>query len=158
MHQIESKHPRVHDEFMRGNHVVCRSSHPFSQVSTDMALEQSINADLKAKWGIFGILMRPAALQRWFLTSHEQAAITSSLKSMYAVEKEDRVGAVPEESSASRVTRDEGDVQKLINCFKSNAMTDPFSNDAGGELLNFATGVVLPADTTYALWSIFHCQ
>lgn len=37
MHQIESEHPRVYVEFMRGNHVVCRSSHPFSQVSTDIA-------------------------------------------------------------------------------------------------------------------------
>ena len=38
MHQIESKHPGVYDEFMSGNHVVCRSIHAFSQVSTDMAL------------------------------------------------------------------------------------------------------------------------
>lgn len=82
MHQIESKHPRVHDEFMSGNHVVCRSSHPFSQVSTDMALEQSINADSKAKGGIIGISIMPSTLQRCFLTSHERAAITSSLKSM----------------------------------------------------------------------------
>ena len=144
MHQIESKHPRVYGEFMRGNHVVCRSSHPFSQVSTDMALEQSINADSKAKGGIVGISIRPAALQRWFLTSHERAAIASSLKSMYAVVTEDRAGACHKESSKSRVLRDEGDVQKLMNCFTSNAMTDPFSSEAGGDLFNFATGVLLP--------------
>ena len=146
MHQIESKHPRVYAEFMRGNHVVSRSSHPFSQVSTDMALEQSINADSKAKGGIVGLSKRPAALQRWFLTSHERAAITSSLKSMYAVVTEDRVGASHKESSKNRVLRDEGDVQKLMNCFISDAMTDPFSNDAGGELFNFATGVLLPTN------------
>ena len=78
--------------------------------------------------------MRLAALQRWFLTSHEQAAITSSLKSMYAVVTEDRGGASYKESSKIRVLRDEGDVQKLTSCFTSNAMTDPFSNEAGGEL------------------------
>ena len=94
MHQIESMHPRVYVEFMRGNHVVCRSSNPFSQVSTDMALEQSINADSKAKGGIVRISMTPAALRGWFLTSHERAAITSSLKSRYAVVTEDRVGRV----------------------------------------------------------------
>lgn len=118
MHQIESKHPRVYVEFMRGNHVVCRSSHPFSQVSTDMALEQSINADSKVKGGIVGISMRPAALRRWFLTSHERAAITSSLKSMYAVVTEDRLGASHKESTKNRVLRDEGDVQKLITALR----------------------------------------
>ena len=66
--QLEMKHPRVHQEFMNGNHVVSRSSNPFSQVSTDMALEQSINADSKAKGGIVGISQRPGVLQRWFLT------------------------------------------------------------------------------------------
>ena len=49
VYQIESKHPRVYVEFIRGNHIVCQSSHPYSQVSTDMALEQSINADSKGK-------------------------------------------------------------------------------------------------------------
>ena len=129
MHQIESKHPRVYVEFMRGNHVICRSSHPFSQFSTD------------------------TALQRWFLTSHERAAITSSLKSMYAVLTEDRVGASHKEFSKNGVLRDEGDVQKLINCFTSNAMTDPFSNEAGGELFNFATGVLLPTNVADNLLS-----
>lgn len=32
-------------------------------------------------------------------------------------------------------------------------MTDPFCNDAGNELLNFATGVVLPADIADKLLS-----
>ena len=109
LHKIESKHPRVYVEFMRGNHVVCRSSHPFSQVSADMALEQILtNADLKAKGGIVGISMRPAALRRRFLTSHERAAITLSLKSMYAVVTEDRLGESHKESSKNRVLRDEG--------------------------------------------------
>ena len=119
----------------------------------DMALEQSINADSKAKGGIVGTSMRPAALRRWFLTIHERAAITSSLKSMYSVITEDRLGASHKESSKSRVLRDEGDVQKLINCFTSNAMTDPFSNEPGGELFNFATGVLLPTNVADNLLS-----
>lgn len=146
MQSLESQHPTVYKEFMSGNHVVCRSSNPFSQVSTDMALEQSLNADSKSKGGIVGISQRPAALQRWFLTCHERAAITSSLKSMYAVESDNRSVATHKESSANRITRDEQDIQKLMNCFTSGLMTNPFSEDAGEELLNFATGVVLPTD------------
>ena len=56
-------------------------------------------------------------------------------------------------SPKNRVLRDEGDVQKLINCFTSNVMTDPFSDEAGGELFNFATGVLLPTNVVDNLLS-----
>lgn len=114
MNQVADKHPEVYREFMNDNHVDSRPSNPFSQVSTDMAFEQSINADTKSKGGIVGISQRPAALQRWFLTSHERATVATSLKRMYAVEKQYRLG-VSQKKSANRVTRDEGDVQKLLN-------------------------------------------
>ena len=143
MQQLETKHPRVHQEFVNGNHVVSRSSNPSPQVSTDMALEQSINADSKAKGVIVGISQRPGTLQRWFLTSHERAAITTSLKNMYGVEKTDRLGE-RKKASANRVTRDECDVSKLLVCFTSGAMTHHFADDTR-ELVNFATGVVLPS-------------
>ena len=71
---------------------------------------------------------------------------------MYAVVTEDRLGASHKESSKNRVLRDEGDVQKLINCF-TNVMTDPFSDEAGGELFNFATGVLLPTNVVDNLLS-----
>jgi len=45
MRQLATKHPEVHLEFVNGNHAISRSSKPFAQVWTDMALEQSINAD-----------------------------------------------------------------------------------------------------------------
>ena len=32
MNQMESKHLTMYREFMSGNHVVCQSSNPFSQV------------------------------------------------------------------------------------------------------------------------------
>lgn len=111
-----------------------------------MAFEQSINGDTKLKGGIVGISQRPAELQRWFLTGHKRAAVTTSLKRMCAVEKHDRLRVSHKESSTNRVTRDEGDVQKLFICFTSGMMTAPFCNDGGNELLNFATGVVLPTD------------
>ena len=45
MNSLAAAHPREYEEFMSGGHAVSRSSHPFAQVWTDMALEQSINAD-----------------------------------------------------------------------------------------------------------------
>jgi hypothetical protein len=81
MNQLYDKHPEVHQQFVDGNHAVSRSDNqPFSQVWTDMALEQSINADSKSKGGIVGITQSQSALERWFWTVHERASVTTALK------------------------------------------------------------------------------
>ena len=57
-----------------------------------MALEQSINLDSKTAGGITCISQRPEALERWFLTCHERAAITTGMKDMCALQDSARVG------------------------------------------------------------------
>lgn len=136
MQSLESKHPTVYNEFTSRNHVVCRSSNPFFQVSYDMALEQSLNAHCKPKCGIVGISGLQLysvfflALQRWFLTCNERAAITSSLNSMYVVQSDNWSVATHKEASANWITGDEQDIQKLMNFFTSGLMTNPFNEDA----------------------------
>ncbi len=49
MRRLVTKHPEVHEEFVKGSRAVSRSSKPFNQVWTDMALEQSINTDYQVK-------------------------------------------------------------------------------------------------------------
>ena len=127
-----------------GNHAISRSDNqPFAKVWTDMALEQSINADSKSKGGVVGITHNQSALQRWFLTAHERASVTTALKKMYAIRDS--------ESQPKRVQRDEEDIKKIIACFSSNLMTNPFECDADNQLLNIATGVVLPPESAKSL-------
>ena len=57
-----------------------------------MALEQSINLDSKTTGGIIGISQRPGAVERWFLTCHKRAAITTPMKDMCDLEYSYRVG------------------------------------------------------------------
>ncbi|EDO31927.1 predicted protein [Nematostella vectensis] len=120
-----------------------RSGQPFSQVWTDMALEQSVNADSKSKGGIVGISQNPAALQRWFLTSHERASVTTALKDAYSAQSDHTHSH--KELSSKRIARDEADVNKLVNCFASGLMNNPFELESDA-LVNFATGVVLPTE------------
>ena len=148
MQQLELTHPDVYNEFSAGNHTISRSGQPFLQVSTDMALEQSINTDSKSSGGVIGISQIPSALERWFLTIHERASITSALKAMYGLQ--DGEQASHKEAAARRVKRDEEDVKKMMGCFSSGLMTDPFTHDSD-ELLNIATGVVLPEDVAQNL-------
>ncbi|CAH3159136.1 unnamed protein product [Porites lobata] len=59
--------PRKHPKSIKSNHAISRSDNqPFAKVWTDMALEQSINADSKSKGGVVGITHNQSALQRWF--------------------------------------------------------------------------------------------
>ena len=108
-----------------------------------MALEQSINADSKSSGGVIGISQSPSALERWFLTIHERASITSALKAMFGLQ--DGEQASHKEAAPRRVRRDEEDVKKMISFFSSGLMTNPFNLDSDA-LLNIATGVVLPED------------
>jgi len=54
------------------------------------------------------------------------------------------------EAAARRVKRDEEDVKKMMGCFSSGLMTDPFTHDSD-ELLSIAIGVVLPEDVAQSL-------
>ena len=49
MHQLADNALDVHQEFIQGNHLAGRSRDPFSQVWTDMALEQTVNLDSKTR-------------------------------------------------------------------------------------------------------------
>ena len=113
-----------------------------------MALEQSINADLKLSGGVIRISQSLSALERWFLTIHERASITSALKAMFGLQD----GGQPshKEAAPRRGRGDEEDVKKMISCFSSGLMTNPFILDSDA-LLNIATGVVLPEDVAQTL-------
>ena len=51
--------------------------------------------------------------------------------------------------------RDEEDVKKVIRCFSSELMINPWPFNANTEsLVNFATGVVLPEEVADALLAI----
>lgn len=99
MQLLEKTAPGVHDEFITGNHAVSRSSQPFNQIWTDMAHEQSVNRDSKIKGGIVGISQKAGALERWFATAHERAAVTTALKELCGIRGDGRTSAHKEGGS-----------------------------------------------------------
>ena len=118
MTALSFKHPLVYKVFLYENHSVSRSQHSFSKVSKDLALEQSVNRDSKSKGRIIGNSQNPNALDRWFLTCHERAAITTAFKDICCLNNcnENRFH---KEGSSTRIHRDESDVEKIVNCFDS---------------------------------------
>ena len=149
MHLLEDTAREVHQEFMQGNHAVSRSCQPFSQIWTDMALEQTVYLDSKTKGVIVGILQKPLALERWFLTAHERTEITTATKELCGICNSDSKQA-HKEAGLRRISRDEEDVKKLITMLLF-VMSDPFDMESVDDgvtvpLSNLATGVVMPQD------------
>lgn len=55
------------------------------------------------------------------------------------------------EAAPHRVKRDEEDVKKLMSCFLSGLMINPFNQEEIQSLVNFATGVILPQNVAECL-------
>ena len=112
-----------------------------------MALEQVINLDSKTKGGIIGISQRPGTLERWFLTAHERAAVTTATKELCGLRNIADGGIKHKEGCAGRIRRDEEDIKNLMNTLQS-VMCNPFHGVGDDEerisLLNVSTGVVMP--------------
>ena len=57
--------PEVYQSFLKGDFVVARSQGRFSQVSVDLALEQTLNKDTKTSGGIIGFSQQLGTVHRW---------------------------------------------------------------------------------------------
>ena len=65
-------HPEAAADLLYGDFgVQSNSSHGFSQVPVDQAIEQTINRDSKTKGGIIGFSLQKGAVQKWAITAHE---------------------------------------------------------------------------------------
>ncbi|KAJ8043970.1 hypothetical protein HOLleu_11300 [Holothuria leucospilota] len=116
MNNLPQSHPIAHQELIYGDYSVNRSGNPISNVSSDMALEESINRDSKTKGGIVGISKESGALKGWFLTSHQREAITTTLKYMCDMQDNDCVSQ-HKEAASTRIKKDEECVQSLLTAF-----------------------------------------
>ena len=92
MQQPEITYPDVYSEFAAENHFI-------------KAVQGSPLHKFLLKWPIDQRRLK-VKFQRWFLTIHEQASITSPLKVMYGLQAAPR-----------RVERDEEDVKKMKDCW-----------------------------------------
>ena len=79
MMTLETTHPDAYALLNSGEFAVQRSlDSKFAQVAVGMAIEQTVNKDTKTSGGIIGFSLKPGAVERWFVTAHERAAIMHS--------------------------------------------------------------------------------
>ena len=78
--KLRDKHPEIYQEFQSGNFSVKRTAGSFNMLPPDQVIEQTINKEQKGSGGIIGISTSVGAVQRWILSSHITAAISTDFK------------------------------------------------------------------------------
>ena len=103
----------VHALFDSGKHVVRKSSSgSFSNVWTDLGLEQSVVMDSKSrKGGIIGISRQESATLKWYLTVHVRSAITRNFKSFCQLN--DVEEPIHRSFTESIIMKDKQDIQSI---------------------------------------------
>ena len=135
-----------------GAFVVRRSEKvKFNIVSTDQALEQTINLEAKSKGGVVGFTLRKSALLRWLLTRHITAEYNVAFKSMLSYEKEDQHHP---DFGPSGTERDQSDMVKILDGVL-NQFENPFDLSTVPEsLINITTGKVATKEIENSLTQI----
>ena len=111
--QSPSTHLDAEFALATGEQSVQRTSHSFSQVAVDQAIEQTVNRDSKTSGGIIGISTNPSATQRWIFTAHDRAAFTSCCRDLAGIVLDKY--ATHKEEAETRTARDERDVRNLLS-------------------------------------------
>ena len=124
MHQLQEP---VLSEFKRGNFVVKRSAHKFSQVDPDQTMEW-INGTGKKVGGIIGITKTMTALFRWTLSLELRSHIAELTHEMYSLYRgsTDRHN----EATKSRQKRDNDDESSLMSTFLGFSVFSSVSHPA----------------------------
>ncbi|KAG8172089.1 hypothetical protein JTE90_002516 [Oedothorax gibbosus] len=97
---LQEEHPEVNQKFKAGNFVVRQSKRPFTAVSPDMKLEQTIQRSQKSSNGIIGQRRQQMYVTEWELMYHEVLGVSNSYREILGVDSSGyRVRGNPYESS-----------------------------------------------------------
>ena len=149
MHIFQEEHPDIYEKFKERKHTIHRSSDPdkcFSGVWSDMGIEQSINKDCGTIGGLTSIKTNKAAMDRWFLTAHLKANVSSAFFSMLGPNKETHPTSHKE--NTMRWTENDEELVKSMSNLTEERMFSPFLVEADWTaedpkpLCNIATGLV----------------
>ncbi|MES9881199.1 MAG: hypothetical protein ABW185_10000 [Sedimenticola sp.] len=153
-HLLEVNKPEIHEAISGDNAAVYRTGRPFSGVWHDMGIEQSLNRDC----GKFRHLYtHEGALQKYYLTAHLKATVTTMMKKMSGILQPDR--EAHKESTSRRISKDEEAVKTIINMVQER-MVNPFQVEEGAcsddrqPLVNIATSIVAPTNVTESVCKV----
>ena len=144
MSHLHLEHPEVYEYMEQGGFSVqVGSSNSFGRIPVDQMVEETVNKDTQTQGGTKGFSLKPGAVSRFYLNAE--------YRSFYLKQLKDKVNINDQNSKhtdlgQSRISRDESDVQSMMDMMENNWI-DPFnSNDQ--TLVSLSTGTVAPLNVT----------
>ena len=135
MSDLANTHPDVYFDFCNGLHVIHRSSHPFSGLSSDLVIEQCLMRNLKTSGGLtHGSGMTEAQRNQWTLALPACAAVHNTMQELSGLQT--NTGEQNKDFGPSRMARDWKDIGLVRKFFEHQ---NPF--EYGEILCNISNGV-----------------
>ena len=139
---VSNTHP-FSDRALKVSFAVRRQDrYGFSAVAGDMALEQTMNRDVKVSGGLIGKTLNPNAVQRWVLSRPECAEMTRQAEKFAGFAAEDRP---MKDLSKTRHKRDADMVEQVYSVIEE-VMINPFTY-VGNDVVNICSGAAAPSKT-----------
>ena len=146
--------PDFYDEILKGRLSVKQNLISFTSVSTDQALEQTINKSSKSIAGIKGNIKNKESTTAWELTYHEFLGISEFFKEITFVNGEIEDVKVHHEYSNSHTQQSEEPVIKILN-FILERNINPFILEPQ-PLKNIVTGRLVHSEIAKKILQIFN--
>ena len=136
---LSEKHPMIYEEFINGNFSVQRTKGKFNMLPPDQVIEQTINKEQKGPGGIIGFSTSPGTVQRWVLSSHVLANVSTDFKQKLGL---DTPQVVPKDLGKKRKIHIETCVANCYEIIKS--WNNPFEQSK--TLSSLSSGIEAPID------------
>ena len=136
---LEERHPTIYQEFRNGNFSVKRTAGKFNMLPPDQVIEQTVNKEQKGPGGIIGFSTSLGTVQRWILTSHVIATISSRFKETLGLE---RPNVVPKDFGKKRILYDEASVSTCYELI--NSWRNPFNDST--LIIGLSSGLAAPKE------------
>ena len=136
MINLPTTNPDIHEYLADGNFSTqIGNGNPFGCIPMDQTIDETINKDIQTPGGTKGFSTKKRAVSRYYITADYRASSVRQLR--YMVDT-NRNGLRHPDLTSSRITKDEEDVECLIDMLE-NIWFNPFRSEALG-LCNLSTG------------------
>ena len=149
MVNLQTKHPSVYQEFMKGHFAVNKTNKKFSAIAIDQCHEQQ-NDYIKGEGGAVGLTECPEALERWMVGGPEISRLIREFEDN-SNNINSKTSTMHHEQTSSLQKAFVKDVKSLVATLEE--MGNPFIEDSG-DLLTIDTKIIKSKEISQMLYTI----
>ena len=148
MVNLQTTHPEVYCEFLKGHFAVHKTSNIFSAMAIDQCHEQ-LNDLIKGDGGAIGLTENPQALERWMTAGPEFCRAIQEFQNSFQTSRSSSTRHHDQNRSTQREYMK--DVVSFVTTLED--MGNPYMEDSG-DLLTIDTKVIKSKETVQTLFKI----